>query len=137
MIAGSKPLPAPGDAIDPALPALIPDVDFLRDQFKSDSSTGMELVAFALNADGTSKLAAFSAAHVGDYIAMVLDGKVLSAPYIKEPITDGKGDLPSGLTSTENTLLAALLRNGPFAFPIHELPAGGASPTSPAASPSK
>ena len=128
VTAGPKPLPAPGDAIDPALPVLVPDQDFLRDQFKADSSTGTWTVAFALNADGTGKMATFSTAHVGDYIAIVLDGKVVSAPYIVQPITDGNGEIPGGATSTENMLLAAVLRNGPLAFPIHELSASGASP---------
>jgi len=121
--AGPKEVPASGDQIDPALPVLIPDGDLLRNQIKPDSSTGLWDVQFRLNADGAGKLVAFSTAHVNDFIAIVLDGKVVSAPYIHGPITDGSGTISGNFTASEAMLLAMVLQNGPLAFPIHEISA--------------
>jgi hypothetical protein len=47
---------------------------------------------------------------VGEPFAIVLDGKVLSAPVIQEPITGGSGQISGSFTVTEATSLAALLR---------------------------
>lgn len=136
QIAGPKALPSVGDATDPTLPALIPDADLLRDQVRTDSSSGTWAVSFALNPDGTDKLATFSSAHVGDYMALVVDGKVVVAPFIKEPITAGQGQFSGDFTSSQAMLLATVLRNGPLAFQLHEVVAPGvASPAPGSATP--
>ena len=123
VAAGSKTVPVAGDAVDPSLPLLIADKNLLHDQVKAESTTGSWDVLFSLDAEGTAELASFSAVHVNEYIAVVLDGKVVSAPSIFGPITGGSGRISGDFTASDAMLLAAVLRNGPLAFPIHEISA--------------
>jgi SecD/SecF fusion protein len=51
-------------------------------------------------------------ANVGRPFAMVLDGKVLSAPVIREPILGGSGQISGSFTVEEAGTLSALLRAG-------------------------
>src|SRR5262249_30184513 len=58
-------------------------------------------------------------AHVGQPFAIVLDGKVLSAPVIQEPITGGSGQISGSFSIADTTSLAALLRAGALPVPPH------------------
>src|SRR5262249_60722576 len=58
-------------------------------------------------------------AHLGEPFAIVLDGKVLSAPRIQTPITNGSGQIRGAFTVAETTSLAALLRAGALPVPLH------------------
>ena len=60
-------------------------------------------------------------AHVGEPFAIVLDGKVLSAPVIQEPIIGGSGQISGNFTVAETTSLAALLRAGALPAPLHDI----------------
>jgi SecD/SecF fusion protein len=50
--------------------------------------------------------------------AIVLDGKVLSAPVIREPITGGSGQISGNFSVQEATQLSALLRAGALPVPL-------------------
>src|SRR5690606_17299599 len=56
--------------------------------------------------------------NIGKQFAIVLDGKVLSAPVIREPIIGGAGQIEGGLSITEASSLAALLRAGALPVPL-------------------
>ena len=57
-------------------------------------------------------------ANVGKPFAIVLDGKVLSAPVIREPIIGGAGQISGSFTVQQTTDLAALLRAGALPAPL-------------------
>ena len=46
-------------------------------------------VAITLDAKGTAALAAWTAAHAGERMVVIFDGRVASAPVIKEPLRSG------------------------------------------------
>ena len=48
-------------------------------------------VDFVLKDEGAKLFADYTADHVGEYFAIVLDGKVISAPVINEPIPERPG----------------------------------------------
>jgi len=48
-------------------------------------------IGFRLDGYGARRFAAFTAAHIGERFAVVLDGKILSAPWIRSAITGGSG----------------------------------------------
>ena len=55
---------------------------------------------------------------MGSPFAIVLDGKVLSAPVIREPITGGAGQISGSFTVQQTADLAALLRAGALPAPL-------------------
>lgn len=64
---------------------------------------------------GAQTLAEFTQAAVGHYLAIAVDGRVLTAPRIQTPITDGQAVITSpGLPVDAALLLAALLNSGPL-----------------------
>ena len=111
-----------------------------------DHRTGQPIVTFRFDTAGARRFAEITRAHVGEPFAIVLDGKVLSAPVIQEPITGGAGQISGSFTVAETTSLAALLAGGGVAGaaacdrgahrrsrPRHAMPsARGPSPVSPA-----
>lgn len=77
-----------------------------------DQMTREPLVSFRFDREGANIFADITRDNVGKPFAIVLDGKVLSAPVIREPITGGSGQISGSFTIEEATTLAALLRAG-------------------------
>ncbi len=68
-------------------------------------------VNFTLTRDGGRRFAAFTGAHVGDKLAVVLDNKVKSVATIQEQIHD-QGRITGSFTPEETQDLALTLRSG-------------------------
>ena len=83
-----------------------------------DQRTGEPVVSFRLDSVGAKRFAEITRAHVGEPFAILLDGKVLSAPVIREPITGGSGQISGGFDTKEASSLAALLRAGALPVPL-------------------
>ncbi len=79
-------------------------------------------VSLEFDKEGASLFAAATAANVGKPIAIVLDGKVISAPNVDEPIPNGQAQIRGNFTAKEAQDLAVLLRSGalPVSFDIME-----------------
>lgn len=77
-----------------------------------DDRTGQPVINFRLDNVGARQFADITRTNVGRPFAIVLDGKVLSAPVINEPIPGGSGIISGSFTLAEATDLAALLRAG-------------------------
>jgi SecD/SecF fusion protein len=83
-----------------------------------DGRTGEPIVTFRFDTQGALEFAEITRAHVGQPFAIVLDGAVLSAPVIREPITGGSGQISGSFTIEEATDLAAMLRAGALPVPL-------------------
>lgn len=83
-----------------------------------DQRTREPLVSFRFDSVGARKFAEITEANVGRPFAIVLDGKVLSAPVIREPITGGSGQISGSFTVEETSTLSALLRAGALPAPL-------------------
>jgi SecD/SecF fusion protein len=83
-----------------------------------DQRTHEPLVTFRFDSIGARKFAEITSANVGRPFAIVLDGKVLSAPVIREPITGGSGQISGSFTVEETVTLSALLRAGALPAPL-------------------
>ncbi|HEV2159743.1 SecDF P1 head subdomain-containing protein [Bradyrhizobium sp.] len=70
------------------------------------------IASFRFNGRGTRRFAHVTAENVGRPFAIVLDGKVVSAPVIREPITGGSGQISGNFTLEEASSVAMLLRAG-------------------------
>lgn len=86
-------------------------------QFAQDQS-GQPAVSFRFNSAGTKKFCALSRENVGKLFAIVLDGKVISAPVIREPICGGSGQISGAFSVKEASDLALLLRAGALPAPL-------------------
>ena len=76
-------------------------------------------VSFTLDRLGAQKFGRATTDNVGKRLAIVLDGKVISAPNINEPITGGNGMISGNFTFQEATDLALLLRSGALPTPLN------------------
>ena len=81
-------------------------------QPSTDSRTGQVVVNFRFDNRGARKFADITKANVGKPFAIVLDGKVISAPVIREPILGGSGQISGNFTFKSANELALLLRAG-------------------------
>ncbi|MGH6915818.1 MAG: protein translocase subunit SecD, partial [Geminicoccales bacterium] len=84
-----------------------------------DQRTGRPVISFRFDTTGARIFGSFTSSHVGDELAIVLDGKVLSAPVIQEPILGGSGQISGRFTVEEAKDLAALLRAGALPAPLN------------------
>ncbi len=75
-------------------------------------------VSFMLDAQGARLFGDATTANVGRQLAIVLDGYVQSAPVIREPITQGHGQISGRFTFEEAQDLANVLRNGALPAPL-------------------
>ena len=94
--------------------------DNLQDaQPRLDSQSNQPNVFFSLDRIGAKKFAKSTTENVGKRIAIILDGKVISAPNVREPITGGNGSISGNFSFQEATDLALLLRSGALPVPIN------------------
>ena len=76
-----------------------------------NSQTGQPLVSFFLTAEGGRRFSNFTSQHVGDYLAVVLDNKVMEVAVIKSEIGDS-GEISGGFTDQKAKDLALVLNSG-------------------------
>ncbi|QHD65311.1 protein translocase subunit SecD [Neorickettsia findlayensis] len=86
--------------------------DLLDDASVAFSQRGAPVVRFKFNAYGTKKLDQLSRANVGRAMAIVLDDVVLTAPIIRDPIINGRGEISGNFNVKEAKELALLLKSG-------------------------
>ncbi|MBT3792949.1 MAG: protein translocase subunit SecD [Rhodospirillales bacterium] len=79
---------------------------------------GSPVVSFRFDSVGARKFGNVTKNNVGKPFAIVLDGKIISAPVIREPILGGSGQISGGFTSDEVTDLSLLLRAGALPAPM-------------------
>jgi len=83
-----------------------------------DQRTNEPIVTFRFNDIGKRQFARITRDKVGVPMAVVLDGVVLAAPIIREPILGGSGQISGGFTVESANNLAVLLRSGALPAPL-------------------
>ena len=101
-----------GGAIPVQKRVMVAGEDLVDAQPSFDSRTGEPDVNFRFNLRGGQKFGQVTSENVGRPFAIVLDGKVISAPRILGPITGGSGQITGNFTVEEADNLAVLLRAG-------------------------
>lgn len=92
--------------------AMVDGEDLVDAQSGFDQRTNEPIVTFRFNSKGASRFGQVTQANVGRPFAIVLDGSVLSAPVIREPILGGSGQISGNFTVESANDLAVLLRAG-------------------------
>ena len=90
----------------------------LKDSQAEFDQHNMPVVSTVFDASGARRFAKLTTEHVNERFAIVLDGKVLSAPVIREPIPGGRGQISGGFTLQGAKDLAVLLRSGALPAPL-------------------
>ena len=88
-----------------------------RAQVQSDQF-GKPEVVFSLSSEGSKKFADITGNNVGKMMSIVLDGKILSMPVIRERIAGGNVRITGDFTMNEANDLALVLRAGAFPVPL-------------------
>jgi preprotein translocase subunit SecD len=73
---------------------------------------GQPVVSFRFDGAGARRFARITQENVGKPFAIILDGRVISAPRINEPILGGNGIISGSFTVQSANELAILLRSG-------------------------
>ena len=87
-------------------------------QPRMDSESNQTVVTFNLDRVGAKKFARATTTGVGKKLAIILDGQIISAPNIVEPIVGGAGQITGDFTFQSATDLALLLRSGALPAPM-------------------
>ena len=87
-------------------------------QPRMDNQSNQTVVSFTLDRVGAKKFAKATSSGVGKKLAIILDGKIISAPNIVEPIIGGSGQITGDFTFQTATDLALLLRSGALPAPM-------------------
>ncbi|MBQ3696053.1 MAG: protein translocase subunit SecD [Alphaproteobacteria bacterium] len=90
----------------------------LEDSRGTYDENGRPAVSFSFKSAGAKKFGNATRDNVGRRLAIVLDGKVISAPTINSPITGGKGIITGNFTVQSANDLALLLRSGALPAPL-------------------
>jgi len=83
-----------------------------------DTQNNETVVTFSLDRVGAKKFGKATSTGVGKRLAIVLDGKIISAPSVREPIIGGSGQISGNFTFQSATDLALLLRSGALPAPL-------------------
>ena len=116
LVYGNPPSGAPPGS--PQIPyvlksqVLVSGQNLVDAQAAFDQRTGEPVVTFRFDATGAKRFALVTQENVGLPFAIVLDGKVISAPVIREPILGGTGQISGNFSVQEANDLAVLLRSG-------------------------
>ena len=104
-----KPVPSRPYALiaEPALTG-----ESLVDASASVGEGGQPVVAFRFDSQGALTFGEVTKKHIGQQFAIVLDGKVITAPVIRSAILGGSGIIEGNFTASSAANLALLLRAG-------------------------
>ncbi len=83
-----------------------------------DQQTNRPVIALSFNAEGKELFAKITEQEIGKPLAISLDGVILSAPTVREPITDGKAVISGNFTLQEAKELVRGLKYGALPVPV-------------------
>jgi protein-export membrane protein SecD len=78
----------------------------------TDTQTGDFVLHFSLDREGTRLFCHITTDNVGARFAVLIDGRVVTAPRINEPICGGTGQISGGFTARSASDVAAMLSAG-------------------------
>ena len=98
--------------------AMVVGENLIDAQASFDQQNGQPTVSLRFDVTGARKFGDATRANVGRRFAIILDGEVISAPNINEPIPSGRAQIAGGFTVKTANDLAILLRAGALPAPL-------------------
>ncbi len=93
--------------------------NLLDAQPRMNNQTNETVVSFTLDRVGAKRFGKATSSNIGRQLAIVLDGKIISAPVVRDTIASGSGQISGGFTFQSATDLALLLRSGALPAPLY------------------
>ncbi len=93
--------------------------NLLDAQPRMNNETNETVVSFTLDRVGAKRFGKATSTGIGKQLAIILDGKIISAPVIRDTIPSGSGQISGGFTFQSATDLALLLRSGALPAPLN------------------
>ena len=93
--------------------------NLLDAQPQINNQTNETVVSFTLDRVGAKRFGKATRTGIGKQLAIVLDGKIVSAPVIRDAIISGSGQISGNFTFQSATDLALLLRSGALPAPLN------------------
>ena len=93
--------------------------NLLDAQPQMNNQTNETVVSFTLDRVGAKRFGKATRSGIGKQLAIVLDGKIVSAPVIRDAILGGSGQISGNFTFQSATDLALLLRSGALPAPLN------------------
>jgi len=111
------------DVSEPNKKYLVHQIPILNGSQVSDARVAFDknnqaIINFTLTSFGGKVFGDFTGKNVGKRLAVVLDGKVFSAPVIRERIGGGSGQISGGFSVEEAGNVAIALRSGALLAPV-------------------
>ena len=112
------------DTNDPQIKYLVKQIPILTGsevvdaKVAFDQQSNQPIINFTLSTFGAKVFGDFTAKSIGKRLAVVLDGKVFSAPNIRERIGGGSGQISGNFTVHEAGSVAIALRSGALPAPV-------------------
>ena len=95
--------------------------NLLDAQPRMNNQDNETVVSFTLDRVGAKRFGKATSKNIGKQLAIVLDGKIISAPVIRDTIASGSGQISGGFTFQSATDLALLLRSGALPAPLNSI----------------
>ena len=93
--------------------------NLLDAQPQMNNQSNETVVSFKLDRVGAKRFGKATRNGIGKQLAIVLDGKIVSAPVIRDAILSGSGQISGNFTFQSATDLALLLRSGALPAPLN------------------
>jgi len=93
--------------------------NLLDAQPQMNNQTNETVVSFTLDRVGAKRFGKATSTGIGKQLAIVLDGKIVSAPVVRDTIASGNGQISGDFTFQSATDLALLLRSGALPAPLN------------------
>jgi SecD/SecF fusion protein len=91
---------------------------YIKRAVPSRDTMGMPEIEFEFDHVGATKFADLTRDHVGEELAIVLDGELYTAPRIQDEIPGGRGQITGSFSIEEAITIANVLEN-PLETPVH------------------
>jgi SecD/SecF fusion protein len=101
---------------------------YIKRAWANRNNAGEPEVLMNFDKEGGDKFGQFTKAHVGDHMAIVLDGMIQTAPVINEPIMGGSCSI-SGSMDLEEAISTANMLENPLETPVKIVAMSQISPT--------
>ena len=108
-----------GDTLNVSKRIVMSGENLIDAQPNFNNQSNEPTVSFTLDRLGSQKFGRTTTDNVKKRLAIVLDGKIISAPTINEPITSGNRMISGNFSFQEATDLALLLRSGALPTPLN------------------
>lgn len=124
---GAASIPDGTDTTKSTYPVVIKGDDLAKADVQFN--IGRPVVAFQLKKDAADKFGTFTSEHVNQYMAIVLDKKVISCPVIRNAIWGGSGEIEGNFTIDDASMLSRELNAGRLPVPLEILETRVVGPT--------